>query len=95
MKRRNILDWQIKFSETALKQLKKIDKNTAKRIIDFLRGRIAATDNPRSIGKALTGPLGDFWCYRVGDHRIICDIEDNNLCVLVLKIANRREAYRS
>ncbi|MHB1646852.1 MAG: type II toxin-antitoxin system RelE family toxin [bacterium] len=88
------MDWQIKLSETALKQLKKIDKNTAKRIIDFLRERIEAIDNPHSIGKALTGPLGDFWRYRVGDYPIICDIQDNNLCVLVLKIVNRREAYR-
>lgn len=93
MKRSNILTWQIKFSEAAVKQLKKIDKNMAKRIIDFLRERIATTDNPHSIGKALTGPLGDFWRYRIGDHRIICDIQDNNLCVLVLKVANRREVY--
>jgi mRNA interferase RelE/StbE len=95
MKWSNLLTWQIKFSETAVKQLKKIDKNTAKRITDFLRERIIATNNPRGIGKALTGPLGDFWRYRVGDYRIICDIQDGNLCVLVLKIANRREAYRS
>ena len=88
------MTWQIKFSETAVKQLRKINKNTAKRITDFLRERIAAADNPRSIGKALTGPLGDLWRYRVGNHRIICDIQDNNLCVLVLKIANRREVYR-
>jgi mRNA interferase RelE/StbE len=74
--------------------MKKIDKNTAKRITDFLRERIAARDNPRSIGKALTGPLGDFWRYRVGDYRIICDIQDNNLSVFVLKIADRREVYR-
>ncbi|MHB8282805.1 MAG: type II toxin-antitoxin system RelE family toxin [bacterium] len=52
--------WQIKFSETAVKQLKKIDKNMSKRIIDFFRERIAKTDNPRNIGKALTtGPLGN------------------------------------
>lgn len=87
--------WQIKFSKTAVKQLNKIDKKTAKRITDFLSERIIATNNPRSIGKALTGPLGDFWRYRVGDYCIICDIQDGNLCVLVLKIANRREVYRN
>ena len=95
MKWSNLLTWQIKFSETAVKQLKKIDKNAAKRITDFLRERIIATNNLRGIGKALTGPLGDFWRYRVGDYRIICDIQDGNLSILVLKIANRREAYRS
>ncbi|MHB1647024.1 MAG: type II toxin-antitoxin system RelE family toxin [bacterium] len=86
--------WQIKFSETAVKQLKKIDKNTSKRIIDFFRVRIAKTDNPRNIGKALTGPLGNFWRYRVGDYRIICDIQDNNFVILILKVANRNEVYR-
>ncbi len=86
--------WQIKFSETAVKQLKKIDKNTSKRIIDFFRERIAKTDNPRNIGKALKGPLGNFWRYRVGDYRIICDIQDNNFVILVLKVANRSEVYR-
>ena len=86
--------WQIEFSETAVKQLKKIDKNTSKRIIDFFRVRIAKTDNPRNIGKALTGPLGNFWRYRVGDYRIICDIQDNNFVILILKVANRNEVYR-
>lgn len=94
MRRRNILIWQIEFSETAVKQLKKIDKNTSKRIIDFFRERIAKTDNPRNIGKALRGPLGNFWRYRVGDYRIICDIQDNNFVILVLKVANRSEVYR-
>ena len=94
MRRRNILIWQIEFSETAVKQLKKIDKNTSKRIIDFFRVRIAKTDNPRNIGKALTGPLGNFWRYRVGDYRIICDIQDNNFVILILKVANRNEVYR-
>ena len=77
---------QIKFSETAVKQLKKIDKNTSK--------RIAKTNNPRNIGKALTGPLGNFWRYRVSDYRIICNIQDNNFVILVLKVANRNEVYR-
>jgi mRNA interferase RelE/StbE len=88
------LIWQIKFSETAVKQLKKIDTNTSKRIMDFFRERIAKTDNPRNIGKTLTGPLGNFWRYRVGDYRIICDIQDNNFVILVLKAANRNEVYR-
>ena len=51
-------------------------------------------ENPRQIGKALNGPLGDFWCYRVGDYRIICDIQDSAITVLVLQIGNRREVYR-
>jgi mRNA interferase RelE/StbE len=56
--------------------------------------RVASLEDPRSIGKALTGPLGRFWRYRVGDYRVICKIQDSVLCVLVVQIGNRREIYR-
>ena len=57
--------------------------------------RIGTQDDPRSSGKALTGPmLGAYWRYRVGDYPIICDILDGALCVLVIEIGNRREVYR-
>lgn len=87
--------WQIELTATAVKQLSKLDKNEAKRITGFLRDRLAPMDDPRSTGKALTGPsLGIFWRYRVGDYRIICDIQDGDLRVLVIEIGNRREVYR-
>ena len=87
--------WTIDYTETATKQLRKLDRQTARRIVDFLDERIAGQENPRSTGKALTGPtLGAFWRYRVGDHRIICDVQDGALRVLVVEIANRREVYR-
>jgi len=72
-----------------------LDKQIAERITTFLGGRVATLDDPRSIGEALKGSkLGDFWKYRVGDYRIIASIEDGALCVLVVKIGNRREVYR-
>ena len=87
--------WQIEFDDAAKKELAKLDKQAAKRIIVFLRERIATLHNPRSIGEALKGSrLGEFWKYRVGDYRIICNIEDGALCVLVVKVGNRREVYR-
>ncbi len=57
----------------------------ARRIVDFMDERIAGLENPRSTGKALTGPLGGFWRYRVGDYRVICDIQDGALRVLVVQ----------
>ncbi|MEO6292965.1 MAG: type II toxin-antitoxin system RelE/ParE family toxin, partial [Burkholderiaceae bacterium] len=63
--------WQIELTETARKSLQKLDKPQARRITDFLRERVAGAENPRSQGKALTGPLGGLWRYRVGDCRII------------------------
>jgi mRNA interferase RelE/StbE len=89
-----LLAWRIDLTETATKQLSKLDKVEAKRITTFLRQRLATLDNPRSTGKALTGPLGDLWRYRVGDHRIICEIQDTVLRVLVVKIGNRRDVYK-
>jgi mRNA interferase RelE/StbE len=57
--------------------------------------RVAVLDDPRSIGEALVGPrLGDRWKYRVGDYRIIADIQDDVLVVYVVKVGNRREVYR-
>jgi mRNA interferase RelE/StbE len=55
------LAWTIQYAETAIKQLRKLDKPVARRIADFLDERIAGSDDPRSLGKALTGPLGDLW----------------------------------
>ena len=87
--------WIIKYSDSARKQLKKLDKQSAIRILDFMDERISESGNPRSIGKVLTGPkLGTYWRYRVGDYRIICDIQDGQLCVLVIEIGNRKKIYR-
>lgn len=86
--------WRIELTETANQQLAKLDKAEARRITKFLRERLAATDNPRNTGKALSGPLGGLWRYRVSDYRLICEIQDGVLCVLVLKIGNRREVYK-
>lgn len=82
--------WTIDYADTAKKQLSKLDKPTAWRIVDYMDERIAEPENPRSTGKALTGPLGGLWRYRVGDCRVICEIQDNALRVLVVQIGNRR-----
>jgi mRNA interferase RelE/StbE len=89
------LVWQIKFDDSAKKDLAKLDKQIAKRITAFMRERVAVLDNPRSLGDALKGSgLGEFWKYRVGDYRIIASIEDSAVRILVVKIGNRREVYR-
>lgn len=86
--------WTIDYAATAKAQLRKLDKQTARRILDFMDQRIAALENPRSAGKALTGPLGSLWRYRVGDCRVICDIQDGALRVLVVQLGHRRDVYR-
>lgn len=87
--------WEIEFDEGAKKDLSKLDKPVASRLTNFLLKRVASLDDPREIGEALKGSrLGNFWKYRVGDYRIICDIQDSRLLVLVLRIGNRRGVYR-
>jgi mRNA interferase RelE/StbE len=87
--------WRIEFAPAADKELGKLDRAVAQRIIGFLRERIAPLEDPRSLGQALKGSrLGDLWKYRVGDHRIICDIDDGVLVVLVLKVGHRGDVYR-
>ena len=87
--------WEIEIDRDALKDLKKLNPQIAKRIITFLFDRLAKLENPRSIGEALHGPkLGEFWKYRVGDYRVISRIEDDIITVVVVAIGNRREVYR-
>lgn len=86
--------WTIDYTDTAKAQLRKLDKQMARRIVDYLDARIRERENPRTSGKALTGSLGGMWRYRVGDCRVICEIQDSVLRVLVVRIGHRREIYR-
>ena len=86
--------WTIDYTQTALNQLRKLDRQSARRILDFLDERVAQRDDPCSTGKALSGPLGGLWRYRVGDFRVICAIQDGELRVLMAELGNRREVYR-
>jgi mRNA interferase RelE/StbE len=89
------LAWHIEFDPDALKELKKLDRPIQLRLLGFLRDRLAPLDDPRSLGEALSGArLGSYWKYRVGDWRIVCDIQDQRIVVRVLRIGNRREVYR-
>ena len=87
--------WKIELDPATDSDLDKIDPQTARRILAFLHGHVAQLDDPRSIGEALKGSkLAAFWKYRVGDWRIIASIEDGTLRILVIRIGNRKEAYR-
>lgn len=86
--------WTIKLSDDAKRDLKKLDKPVQKRIAEFLTSRLQTFDNPRMIGKALQGNLSGLWRYRVGDFRLICRIEDNELLILVIEIGHRKDVYQ-
>jgi mRNA interferase RelE/StbE len=84
----------IEFDPGARRELEKLDKPVPDRILKFLRERVAALDNPRSIGERLHGPLRQYWKYRVGDYRLICSLKDARLVVIVVRIGHRREIYK-
>ena len=87
--------WKIELTKAAEKELDKLDPQIAKRILMFLYERVAPLDDPRSIGDSLTGSkLGEFWKYRVGSYRIIADIQDAKLQILVVRIGIRGKVYR-
>ena len=86
--------WKIEFAASAEKELVKLDKAVIRRILSFLYERVAKTDKPRSLGKALKGPLGDYWKYRVGDYRVVCDIQDQEIMILVVRVRHRSKVYR-
>jgi mRNA interferase RelE/StbE len=89
------LAWEIEITERAARQIKKLGASEAKRIRDYLRNRVAPLDHPRQLGKPLQGSdLGCYWRYRVGDYRILCELRNAELVVLVVEAGHRREVYR-
>jgi mRNA interferase RelE/StbE len=89
------LAWIVEFDPAAAKELRKLDPTVARRIVAFLRERLAVLDDPRSIGEALRGStLGEYWKYRLGDHRVIARIVDRRVLIVVVRIGHRREVYR-
>lgn len=73
--------------------MRKLDRGIAARIFEEL-DEIAKLEDPRVRGKSLTGNLAGVWRYRVGDYRILCDIDDGRLVILVVDVAHRREVYK-
>jgi len=89
------LAWRIELHPQAEKELSKLDPEVARKIVRFLRERVAPLEDPRSVGEALKGPeLGRFWKYRVGDYRLICHIQDQRITILLVTIGHRRDVYR-
>jgi mRNA interferase RelE/StbE len=87
------LAWTVEVGTFAEKQLRKLDRPVQKRLIDWLDDRITGCKNPRHFGEPLRGDLAGLWRYRIGDYRIICEIQEEKVVVLVVAIGHRREIY--
>ena len=88
------MQYKVIFTERAKKQLKKLDKHIAALIIGWLEKNIQNCENPRIHGKGLVENKSGQWRYRVGDYRIICEIQDNKVIILVLEIGHKKEIYK-
>lgn len=86
--------WRIEYEPPAQKQLKKLPRDIAERIVRTLQRDLDRHRDPRDFGEAMIGNWTGYWRYRVGDYRAICRIEDTVVTVFVIQVAHRREVYR-
>jgi mRNA interferase RelE/StbE len=87
------MSWVYWFDERAVKELRKLGKQAQRDIISYLDERIAVDEDPQRFGKGLRSDLAGLWRYRVGDYRIVCQIRDGELIVLVVTVGHRRDVY--
>jgi len=85
--------WRVEFDDSAAKELRKLDHQAQQDILRYFRERIATDDDPRRFGKPLSRDLAGLWRYRVRNYRMICNIEDDKLTVLVLRVGHRKSIY--
>lgn len=93
MERSNEIRYQVKYSNDVLRQLKKLDKFVCRFIKAWIDKNLINTNNPRIYGKQLVGNVRNYWCYRIGDYRLICEIKDDELIILMISIGHRKEVY--
>ena len=87
------MNWAYSFSEQARKDFLRLDRQVQKQILRYFDTRLAGTGNPRRFGKTLRGDLAGVWRYRVGDYRILCQIQDKQLLILVVAVGHRKNVY--
>jgi mRNA interferase RelE/StbE len=88
------VSWQVAITQTAARQIKKLGRTAQISILRFLRDRIEPCDDSRQWGKPLRGEKPGLWRYRVGDYRLICDIQDEKITVVVLEVGDCKNIYR-
>jgi mRNA interferase RelE/StbE len=85
--------WKVLTSKNFDKQIKTLERETQQRILAFLKKRVIIAENSRILAKPLSGSLRGYWRFRVGDYRIIADIQEEILTVVALDLGHRKEVY--
>lgn len=88
------MNWSLEYSAKAAKQLRKLDRISSRYVVHWMREHIEGCADPRTWGKPLKGSLREYWRYRVGEYRVVCDIQDDRLVVLAVEVGHRRDVYR-
>ena len=86
--------YKVKISPVARKKLKKMDSSVRVRIVNWLEKNLEGCENPRLRGKPLEGDLSNFWRYRVGDYRIVAEIQDDKIIIFVINVDKRNDIYK-
>ena len=87
------MNWVCRFSESARRELLKLDRQAQKDIVAYLEKRIASKEDPRRLGKPLKAELAGLWRYRVRNYRLVCQIKDEVMLVLVVSVGHRKNVY--
>ncbi len=85
--------WTLIFDTKFDKQFNRLSQVNKERIMDFLENRVLKHHNPKTLAKQLTGNLSGYWSFRVGDYRIIADIEEDAFTILAIEVGHRRDVY--
>jgi len=88
------MGYEVIYSKEAVKSLRQLDKGQIKLIYSWIETNLVNTTNPRTSGKPLKGNLKEYWRYRVGEYRIIADIQDANITIVIVNIGHRRQVYK-
>ena len=89
------MTWEINWTDEARKQLRKLDKPVQKKILNYLSERVLQADHPTAFGKPLQHNKYGLWRYRVEDTRVICQIQDGELVILVVAVGDRKVIYKN
>ncbi|MDF1645466.1 MAG: type II toxin-antitoxin system RelE/ParE family toxin [Legionellaceae bacterium] len=88
------MTWKVEFDTSVEKDLKKLGHTAQKKILKYIKEKILTSENPRLLGKSLSGKLSDIWRYRIGDYRLLAKIEDEQFVILVIHVGHRKDVYR-
>ena len=86
--------YRVEISESAIKSLRKLDKQIARMIVAWIEKNLEGCDNPRIEGKGLSHEKKGIWRYRVGNYRLLANIQDDKLIILMIDFGHRKEIYR-